>query len=100
MYKIQKLKNIDFSNYDIKIVCYEEDAKNNECSAFKKAIKNAKINDKIAIVVGPEGGITNEEIDYLKSQGFITCALGPRILRTETVVFYCLSAISYEWELK
>lgn len=98
--KIEKIKNIDFSNYDIKIVCYEEDAKNNECSAFKKAIKNAKINDKIAIVVGPEGGITNEEIDYLKSQGFITCALGPRILRTETVVFYCLSAISYEWELK
>ncbi|MDE5565460.1 MAG: RNA methyltransferase, partial [Anaeroplasmataceae bacterium] len=84
----------------VKIVCYEESAKENENSLFKHALKSLKENQKIAIVVGPEGGITEEEISYLKNQGFICVGLGPRILRTETVVFYVLSAISYEWELK
>ena len=97
---IKKLKQIDFSEYDVKIVCYEESAKENETSAFKKLVRNMKTNDKVAVVVGPEGGITKEEIEYLTEQGFVCCALGPRILRTETVVFYVLSAISYEWELK
>ncbi len=97
---INKLKNIDFTSYDVKILCYEESAKNNEYKAFKKTIKNLKINDKVAVVVGPEGGISPEEVLYLESLGFICVGLGPRILRTETVIYYILSAISYEWELK
>lgn len=97
---ISKLKQIDFSKYDVKIVCYEESAKENEKSLFKNALKSLKENQKIAVLVGPEGGITEEEILYLQNQGFICVGLGPRILRTETVVFYVLSAISYEWELK
>ena len=97
---IEKLKNVDFSEYTIKILCYEETAKNGESSAFKKAITSAKPIDKIAVVVGPEGGITKEEVSYLESIGFISVGLGPRILRTETVIYYILSAMSYEWELK
>jgi 16S rRNA (uracil1498-N3)-methyltransferase len=54
----------------------------------------------VAIVIGPEGGIDSSELDYLWKQGFIPCALGPRILRTETAPLYALSAISYEMELK
>lgn len=97
---VKKLKEIDFSDYTIKLVCYEESAKTGEKSAFKKAIQAANPADKIAIVVGPEGGIALEEINYLKSLGFILVGLGPRILRTETVIYYILSAMSYEWELK
>ena len=48
----------------------------------------------------PEGGIDDTEVEYLKSQGFTSCALGPRILRTETAILYVLSAVSYEMELK
>lgn len=97
---IENLKKVDFSSYDVKLICYEESAKSNESSAFKTAISNLKEGQRVAIVVGPEGGIAKDEIDYLVNQGFTCVALGPRILRTETVVFYCLSAISYEWELK
>ena len=68
--------------------------------AFKTQIKSLCPNDKVAIVIGPEGGIAEDEISYLEKQGFIPCSLGKRILRTETVVFYCLSAIGYEMELK
>ncbi|MDE6656884.1 MAG: 16S rRNA (uracil(1498)-N(3))-methyltransferase [Anaeroplasmataceae bacterium] len=97
---IQKLKDIDFSSYTIKLVCYEESAKEGEMSAFKKAIQSATPEDRVAVVVGPEGGITPEEIKYLEEKGFICVGLGPRILRTETVIYYILSAMSYEWELK
>ena len=97
---IIELKKIDFSSYNYKILCYEEDAKNNELINFKNIVCSLKENDRVAIVIGPEGGIDNVEVDYLKEQGFITCALGPRILRTETACLCCLSSISYEMELK
>lgn len=97
---IISLKQIDFSKYDYKILCYEENARNNELKAFKNIIKQLKENDKVAIVIGPEGGIDETELNYLLSQGFIPASLGPRILRTETAPLYALSAISYELELK
>ena len=97
---IKKLKNMDFSSYRVKLLCYEESAKEGEKSAFKKAIQSLMPNDRIAVVVGPEGGITPEEVSYLEALGFIRVGLGPRILRTESVIYYILSAISYEWELK
>lgn len=97
---IIELKKIDFSSYTHKILCYEENAKNNELTNFKSIVSNLNKNDKVAIVIGPEGGIDDSELNYLKSLGFISASLGPRILRTETAVFYCLSAISYEMELK
>lgn len=97
---IPRLKTIDFSSFDIKIVCYEESAKNGELKAFKTLISNLTPGKRVAVLVGPEGGIDDDELTYLKDKGFIPCALGPRILRTETAVFYILSSISYEMELK
>ena len=50
---------------------------------------------KSALLVGPEGGITAEEIDLLNTRSFIKpVSLGPRILRAETAVFYGLSLLS------
>lgn len=40
--------------------------------------------ESLGILIGPEGGIENEEIDFLRSAGFIPITLGKRILRTET----------------
>ncbi|MBR6072382.1 MAG: 16S rRNA (uracil(1498)-N(3))-methyltransferase [Acholeplasmatales bacterium] len=94
------LKNIDFEKYDKKIVCYEEFAKESELSNFKSIVSSLKPNDKVAVLIGPEGGIDDSEIEYLKKLGFTLCGLGPRILRTETASMYVLSTISYEMELK
>lgn len=38
----------------------------------------------VTIVIGPEGGFTREEADYLIRQGFVSVSLGKRILRAET----------------
>ena len=94
-----KLTKIDFSSFDYIFICFEESAKNGELIKFKETIKKLKKGDKIAIIIGPEGGIDNDEIDYLNSLGAVVGSLGHRILRTETAGFYCLSAISYEMEL-
>ncbi len=94
------LKKADFSNYNVRLICYEENAKNKEISNFKTIIKNLKENDSICVVVGPEGGIDEKEIEYLEEKGFKRCGLGPRIFRTENAINYVLASISYEWELK
>ncbi len=38
----------------------------------------------LAIVVGPEGGLTEEEVEAARAKGASVVGLGPRILRTET----------------
>lgn len=95
-----ELKKIDFSQYNVKILAYEETAKQGQVSNFKSLIKSVKDNDKVCIIVGPEGGLDLDEVSYLEELGFVPCALGKRILRTETAALYALSAISYELELK
>lgn len=40
--------------------------------------------DAISILVGPEGGFTQEEADAVRLSGLTAFSLGPRVLRTET----------------
>ncbi len=97
---IVDLKKIDFTEYDALILAFEESAKEGEASLFKQTINSLNKGAKVAILIGPEGGVDLDEVEYLKSKGFKLCGLGPRILRTETASLYALSAISYESELK
>ena len=53
----------------------------------------------ISVVVGSEGGFSPAEADMAKNAGLLLANLGPRILRCETAPDYCLSAISYRFEL-
>ena len=45
-------------------------------------------NPNIVLIIGPEGGIIDHEIELLKAAGCQTIDLGPRILRTEYVLPY------------
>ena len=56
-------------------------------------------NLKIAIIIGPEGGIDKKEILQLKEVGAKTITLGQRILRTETASIVVISNIIYELEM-
>ena len=61
--------------------------------------KNANAT-RIAIVVGSEGGFSEEEFERAKAAGLLPTSLGTRILRCETAPLFLLSAISYEYEMK
>lgn len=51
----------------------------------------------ITILVGAEGGLTDEEIALASENGFHTIRLGPRILRTETAGITALAAVQTLW---
>ena len=44
-----------------------------------------------ALVIGPEGGFSDEEIEGLAGRGVVSADLGPRILRTETAAVAALA---------
>jgi 16S rRNA (uracil1498-N3)-methyltransferase len=57
-----------------------------------EALKN--IQAPAAVLVGPEGGFTNEERAHLKSLAFVTAiSLGPRIMRADTVAIAALAVV-------
>lgn len=85
--------------YDVLLVAYEEEAKQNESGALCKALQTLKPGASVIVVFGPEGGLTESEVQSLRDAGFTACGLGPRILRTETAPLYVLSAVSYQLEL-
>jgi 16S rRNA (uracil1498-N3)-methyltransferase len=87
------------AGYDFKIVAFEEDAKTGEQSNLARIMKAAQPGDRLLAVFGPEGGLTEKEVESLKANGFVSCGLGPRIMRAETAPFYLLSAASYQFEL-
>lgn len=51
---------------------------------------------KIHLMVGPEGGLTEEEVAQVTNLGFTTTSLGPLTLRSETAALAALSMIQYE----
>jgi 16S rRNA (uracil1498-N3)-methyltransferase len=50
----------------------------------------------LALLIGPEGGFSDEEVALARDQGAIAVSLGPRILRTETAAVVACALILYE----
>ena len=84
-------------DFDLVMLAYELEEKNYIKSELLK-IKGTKENYKIAIVIGPEGGIDEGEAIKLKEAGAKVVSLGKRILRTETVALQVSSIVMYELE--
>lgn len=51
---------------------------------------------KVYVMVGPEGGFTEEEVVLAKDKGFVPVKLGQRILRTETAAITLVGILQYE----
>ncbi|WP_058534144.1 16S rRNA (uracil(1498)-N(3))-methyltransferase [Legionella saoudiensis] len=49
--------------------------------------------ENISLLIGPEGGLSNDEMSMACAQGFQPLSLGPRILRTETAAITVLSVL-------
>ena len=64
---------------------------------IKYILQNHRDYDRINIVIGPEGGLSEKEEKHLKELGFIPVTLGSNIMRVETVPIFVLSTINYEF---
>jgi 16S rRNA (uracil1498-N3)-methyltransferase len=57
----------------------------------------AKPDGPIILLIGPEGGLTNDELLEVNQAGFCGIKLGPRILRTETAGIAAICALQSIW---
>ncbi|MBE6554693.1 MAG: 16S rRNA (uracil(1498)-N(3))-methyltransferase [Ruminococcaceae bacterium] len=60
---------------------------------------NPKKGERIAVVIGSEGGFSEREAQRAREAGFLMTGLGSRILRTETASAFAFAAISCMLEL-
>ena len=93
--KPTKLKNLieNISKYDIVLLPYECEKQ----ISLKAVLKNLDRKCKnVAIIIGPEGGFSENEIELLSLENVKRVSLGPRILRTETAGLATLAMVLYE----
>lgn len=51
----------------------------------------------VTLLIGPEGGLSTEEIEMAKNTGYKACTLGPRVFRTETAPVAALAVLQWLW---
>ena len=51
----------------------------------------------ITVLIGPEGGLSDEELALAEQNDFVSIGMGPRILRTETAPIVALSLLQQQW---
>lgn len=79
------------ANFDLVIVCYENE-RSNHISKYKKQVTAA---NNILVLIGPEGGIDESEIANLESlDNVVVATLGNRILRAETASITSLAILA------
>ncbi|HEX9859559.1 MAG TPA: 16S rRNA (uracil(1498)-N(3))-methyltransferase [Nitrospirota bacterium] len=76
----------------LKLVFYE----GSKTSSLREILHSANGVKSVAVLVGPEGGLTGDEVMLAVSRGFVAAGIGPRILRTETAGLAALSIIQFE----
>jgi len=77
---------------DLKIVFWEE--------AVDPIPENSGLSASggtVFLMLGPEGGLSRQEVQAAKAAGFTVCTLGPRILRAETAAITACSLVQYLW---
>lgn len=95
--KLCKLKDVisfkEICNYkaDVSLIAYENTQfTSKDFIEMLPSLKNKTIN----VIIGAEGGISPQELDIAKNNGYKEISLGNRILRSETACIFVLSLLS------
>ncbi len=89
-----KITNIDPSSYNLFYVPHEVS------SAIKGGdlvlnLRSMDPPESIGVLVGPEGGLSEDEVTFLETKGAVIASLGKNILRAETASIYFLSVLDF-----
>ncbi|MEN6356953.1 MAG: 16S rRNA (uracil(1498)-N(3))-methyltransferase [Armatimonadota bacterium] len=79
---------------DLALVAWEEE----QSVSLKGALQENAGAKSVMLIIGPEGGLTEDEVETAKSVGAVCVSLGRRVLRTETAAIAGCAAILYELE--
>jgi len=81
-------------NYDVVLACIERSTE----KTLKEALRNTKYN-KILVIIGPEGGFENHEIEFFRENNYEMVSISNLIYRAETAAISALAGVVYEYEL-
>lgn len=80
------------SRESLRLILHEREGRR-----LKEVLRESKDQRRIFFIVGPEGGMSWEEVEKSKKTGFIPVFMGGRIMRAETTSLCLLSILQYEW---
>jgi len=80
---------------DLKIMLYEGLAGTGG-GGWRSLLKGEPKPASVAALIGPEGGLTGEEVEAARQAGFEAMSLGPRILRSETAALALTAVLGFE----
>lgn len=81
---------------DLFLVPWEEEEARGIRAVLRGAAASPAPPRSVGILIGPEGGLTREEVDLVRRRGAVPVTLGPRLLRTETAGLVTLVTVLYE----
>lgn len=87
------MEALDFSSHDLVLLAYEGE----HTLSLKQAIAHDP-GANIALLIGPEGGFEEEEVQRAVEKGAVSVSLGTRILRTETAGMAMLAQLLFALE--
>ncbi|MDO4189126.1 MAG: 16S rRNA (uracil(1498)-N(3))-methyltransferase [Lachnospiraceae bacterium] len=93
----EAIKYLKDEKVDIKLLPYEM-ADMDAMDKTRSIVSGIEKGKSIAVLIGPEGGFDESEIEIAEEAGFEVITLGHRILRTETAPIMVLSWLVYELE--
>ncbi|MBQ3789819.1 MAG: 16S rRNA (uracil(1498)-N(3))-methyltransferase [Lachnospiraceae bacterium] len=84
---------------DIRLIPYElAGGKGAQMEDTRNLIRSIRPGQSVSILIGPEGGFSEEEVQKAQEAGFVPVTLGHRILRTETAAMTVLSWLVLQLE--
>lgn len=84
------------AGFDTALVMWEESSGPGIAQALADAVTDGgRAAPSVTVVIGPEGGLTADEVGVLKSAGAVECSLGPDILRAETAALVAVALVAH-----
>ena len=84
---------VSMARQQVRLLLWEEETVNR----LRDRLAECPLPESIALIVGPEGGLSAGEALLAQHNGFIPVSLGPRILRTETAGVAMLAILQFYW---
>jgi len=78
---------------DVRVVFYEGEGR----FGLKKVLSGTGKARRVALLIGPEGGFSEDEVTEAERAGFVRTGLGQRILRVETAAIAAVSMVMYHF---
>ena len=81
------------ADHDVKLLLWEEE----RSLSLKQLLGKLGHPERVAVVIGPEGGLSSDEVAIALNCGFHSVSLGKRIVRTETAGLTIVAILQFYW---